>query len=140
EKKELHKLYDQGITNGLRADELEILSRAQCLALEPNLNPTVVAGLRCTSSHSVDPVILTNKLVESALVNEAKLFLGNRVTGITKVDEEFRVETFNHHSQGQKYISRFRVNNGGHYADVMAGMINDKYFSLRARRGQYSIL
>ena len=27
EKKELHKLYDQGITNGLRADELEILSR-----------------------------------------------------------------------------------------------------------------
>jgi glycerol-3-phosphate dehydrogenase len=140
EKKELHKLYDQGITNGLKADELEILSLEQCLALEPNLNATVVAGLLCTSSHSVDPVILTNKLVESALVNGAKLFLGNRVTGITKVGEEFCVETINHHSQGQNYRARFIVNAAGHYADVIAGMINDKDFSLRTRRGQYRIL
>lgn len=140
EKKELHKLYDQGITNGLKADELEILSLEQCLALEPNLNATVVAGLLCTSSHSVDPVILTNKLVESALVNGAKLFLGNRVRGITKVGEEFCVETINHHSQGQNYRARFIVNAAGHYADVIAGMINDKDFSLRTRRGQYRIL
>jgi glycerol-3-phosphate dehydrogenase len=140
EKTELHKLYDQGITNGLKADELDILSREQCLALEPNLNPAVVAGLLCTSSHSVDPVILTNKLVESALVNGARLFLGNRVTGITKVGEEFRVETVNHHSQVQNYKARFIVNAAGHYADVIAGMINDKDFSLRTRRGQYRIL
>jgi len=140
EKKELHKLYDQGITNGLEADELEILSLEQCLALEPNLNATVVAGLLCTSSHSVDPVILTNKLVESALVNGAKLFLGNRVTGITKVSEEFCVETINHHSQGQNYRARFIVNAAGHYADVIAGMINDKDFSLRTRRGQYRVI
>jgi glycerol-3-phosphate dehydrogenase len=140
EKTELHKLYDQGITNGLKADELEILSREQCLALEPNLNPAVVAGLLCTSSHSVDPVILTNKLVESALVNGARLFLGNRVTGITKVGEEFRVETVNHHSQVQNYKARFIVIAAGHYADVIAGMINDKDFSLRTRRGQYRIL
>ena len=140
EKKELHKLYDRGITNGLKADELEILSLEQCLALEPNLNATVVAGLLCTSSHSVDPVILTNKLVESALVNGAKLFLGNRVTGITKVGEEFCVETINHHSQGQNYRARFIVNAAGRYADVIAGMINDKDFSLRTRRGQYRIL
>jgi glycerol-3-phosphate dehydrogenase len=140
EKKELHKLYDQGITNGLKADELEILSLEQCLALEPNLNATVVAGLLCTSSHSVDPVTLTNKLVESALVNGAQLFLGNRVTRITKVGEEFCVETINHHSQGQDYRARFIVNAAGHYADVIAGMINDKDFSLRTRRGQYRIL
>jgi glycerol-3-phosphate dehydrogenase len=85
-------------------------------------------------------VILTNKLVESALVNGAKLFLGNRVTGITKVGEEFCVETINHHSQGQNYRARFIVNAAGHYADVIAGMINDKDFSLRTRRGQYRIL
>jgi glycerol-3-phosphate dehydrogenase len=140
EKKELHKLYDQGITNGLKADELAILSLEQCLALEPNLNATVVAGLLCTSSHSVDPVILTNKLVESALVNGAKLFLSNRVTSITKVGEEFCLETINHYSQAQNYRTRFIVNAAGHYADVIAGMINDKDFSLRTRRGQYRVL
>ena len=140
EKKELHKLYDQGITNGLRADELEILSGEQCLALEPNLNAKIVAGLLCTSSHSVDPVTLTNKLVESALVNGARLFLGNRVTSITKVAEEFWVETINHHAQVKNYRATFIINAAGHYADVMAGMINDKDFSLRTRRGQYRVI
>src|SRR5262249_15996687 len=57
EKKELAKLYDQGITNGLQTAELEILTHEQCLALEPSLNTEVVAGLLCTSSHSVDPVV-----------------------------------------------------------------------------------
>jgi len=140
EKKELHKLYDQGITNGLRADELEILSGEQCLALEPNLNAKIVAGLLCTSSHSVDPVTLTNKLVESALVNGARLFLGNRVTSITKVAEEFLVETINHHAQVKNYRATFIINAAGHYADVMAGMINDQDFSLRTRRGQYRVI
>ena len=140
EKKELHKLYDQGIANGLRADELEILSGQQCLALEPNLNAKIVAGLLCTSSHSVDPVTLTNKLVESALVNGARLFLGNRVTSITKVAEEFLVETINHHAQVKNYRATFIINAAGHYADVMAGMINDKDFSLRTRRGQYRVI
>jgi glycerol-3-phosphate dehydrogenase len=140
EKKELHKLYDQGIANGLRADELEILSGEQCLALEPNLNAKIVAGLLCTSSHSVDPVTLTNKLVESALVNGARLFLGNRVTSITKVAEEFLVETINHHAQVKNYRATFIINAAGHYADVMAGMINDKDFSLRTRRGQYRVI
>ena len=140
EKKELHKLYDQGIANGLRADELEILSGEQCLALEPNLNAKIVAGLLCTSSHSVDPVTLTNKLVESALVNGARLFLGNRVTSITKVAEEFWVETINHHAQVKNYRATFIINAAGHYADVMAGMINDKDFSLRTRRGQYRVI
>jgi glycerol-3-phosphate dehydrogenase len=140
EKKELHKLYDQGIANGLRADELEILSGEQCLALEPNLNAKIVAGLLCTSSHSVDPVTLTNKLVESALVNGARLFLGNRVTSITKVAEEFSVETINHHAQVKNYRATFIINAAGHYADVMAGMINDKDFSLRTRRGQYRVI
>ena len=140
EKKELHKLYDQGVANGLRADELEILSGQQCLALEPNLNAKIVAGLLCTSSHSVDPVTLTNKLVESALVNGARLFLGNRVTSITKVAEEFWVETINHHAQVKNYRATFIINAAGHYADVMAGMINDKDFSLRTRRGQYRVI
>src|SRR6516225_66911 len=140
EKKELGKLYDQGIANGLKTEEMEILSREQCFALEPNLNAKVVAALPCKSSHSIDPVSLTNKLVESALLNGARLFLGNRVTSITKVGEEFWVETINQHSQTKKYRATFSINAAGHYADVIAGMINDQDFSLRTRRGQYRVL
>ncbi len=140
EKKELDKLYNQGITNGLTPEELQILSRDQCLALEPNLNPQIVAGLLCTSSHTVDPVRLTYQLVESAMANGARLFLGNKVRNITKRTEEFLVETTNQDSDVRHYITTFIVNAAGHYADVIAGMISDKDFSLRTRRGQYRIV
>ena len=140
EKKELDKLYNQGITNGLIPEELQILSRDQCLALEPNLNPEIVAGLLCTSSHTVDPVRLTYQLVESAMANGARLFLGNKVRNITKRTEEFLVETTNQDSDVRHYRTTFIVNAAGHYADVIAGMISDKDFSLRTRRGQYRIV
>jgi glycerol-3-phosphate dehydrogenase len=140
EKKELDKLYSQGITNGLKPEELQILSRDQCLALEPNLNTQIVAGLLCTSSHTVDPVRLTYQLVESAMANGARLFLGNRVRSISKPTEEFLVETTNHHSDLRHYRATFIINAAGHYADVIAGMISDKDFSLRTRRGQYRII
>jgi len=140
EKKELDKLYNQGLTNGLQPDELQILNREQCLALEPNLNPQIVAGLLCASSHSVDPVRLTYKLVESAMANGVRLFLGNRVRSISKLAEEFLIETTNHHAGVQHYRATFVINAAGHYADVIAGMIGDQDFSLRTRRGQYRII
>jgi glycerol-3-phosphate dehydrogenase len=140
EKKELDKLYNQGITNGLKPDELQILSREQCLTLEPNLNAQIVAGLLCTSSHTVDPVRLTYKLVESAMANGARLFLGHRVSSINKLAEAFLIETTNHHSEIKHYRATFIINAAGHYADVIAQMIGDKDFSLRTRRGQYRII
>jgi glycerol-3-phosphate dehydrogenase len=140
EKKELQILYDQGIANGLKADELKILNAKECLALEPNLNPEVVGALLCTCSHAVDPVRLTHKLVESAVLNGATLFLNHRVESITKESGTFLVGTIDSHSQKERYRSKLVVNAAGHYADVIARMIDDHDFSLKARRGQYRIL
>jgi len=140
EESELKTLYNQGITNGLKAAEMQLLNREQCLDLEPNLNAEVTAGLLCSSSYLVDPVFLTNKLVESALLNRAQLFLGRRVAGITKRDEGFLVESVTQHSQRENYRARFIVNAAGHYADVISEMIQDKDFTLRARRGQYRVV
>jgi glycerol-3-phosphate dehydrogenase len=82
---------------------MEILNHEQCLELEPNLNSQVVAGLLCTSSYIVDPVRLTNKLVESAISNGVKVFLGSKVEKITKLAESFLVRTSDHHSQTESY-------------------------------------
>ena len=140
EKSELNTLYHQGITNGLEMAEMQLLNHEQCLELEPNLNTEVTAGLLCTSSYVVDPVCLTNKLVESAIANGARLFLGKRVAGITKVAQGFLLETMTHYSQAQTYRAKFIINAAGHYADVIAEMIQDKDFTLKARRGQYRVI
>jgi len=140
EKHAIERLYNQGITNGLKKHELEILNREQCLNLEPNVNSEIIAALLCTSSHIVDPVRLTTKLVESAVLNGAHLFLGNKIESITKDPEIFLVKTINSYSKSESYGSRFIVNAAGHYADVIAQMIDDRDFSLKARRGQYRII
>ena len=140
EREELNRLYNQGLTNGLQAVELQILNRNQCLILEPNVNPQVTAALLCTSSYKVDPVCLTTKLVESAILNGAKIFLGNKVEYITKVSEEFLVGTIDDNLQKRTYQAKFIINAAGHYADVVAAMIQDKDFTLKARRGQYRVI
>jgi glycerol-3-phosphate dehydrogenase len=140
EESELKTLYNQGITNGLKAAEMQLLNREQCLDLEPNLNPQVPAGFLCSSSYLTDPVLLTSKLVESAIVNRAQLFLGRRVASITRRDEGFLVESITPHSQTASYQARFIINAAGHYADVIAEMIGDKDFTLKARRGQYRVI
>ncbi|MBV8814011.1 MAG: type 2 glycerol-3-phosphate oxidase [Verrucomicrobia bacterium] len=140
EKAELKTLYDQGITNGLKTDETEILSREQCLELEPNVNLQVVAGFLCTSSHIVDPVCLTNRLVESATLNGVKLFLEANVETIAKSGDHFVVQTIDRRSQIERYRAKFIINAAGHYADVVAAMIEDKDFTLKARRGQYRVI
>jgi glycerol-3-phosphate dehydrogenase len=140
EESELKTLHNQGITNGLKTDEMEILDHEQCLELEPNLNSQVVAGLLCTSSYIVDPVCLTNKLVESAILNGVKLFLEAKVEKITKLADDFLVHTIDHHSQSAGYGAKFIINAAGHYADVVAAMIQDKDFTLKTRRGQYRVI
>ena len=140
EEEEIRNLYEQGLTNGLTPDELQILGREQCLQLEPNLNPEIIAALLCTSSHIVDPVALTNCLVENAVSNGATIFLGSRVQSIDSSAETFAIKALNYHLQTDTYHSRFIVNAAGHYADHIADMVNDRDFSLKARRGQYRIL
>jgi len=62
------------------------------------------------------------------------------VAGITKGDEGFLVESITQHSQTESYRARFIINAAGHYADVVAEMIQDKDFTLKARRGQYRVI
>ena len=140
EKDELKTLYQQGITNGLKPAELKILDPQQCFRLEPNLNSQITGALLCSSSYAVDPVCLTIRLVESAILNGARVFLGHRVESITKAAQIFLVETVDTHSQRESYRAKYVINAAGHYADVIARMIQDQDFSLKARRGQYRVL
>jgi glycerol-3-phosphate dehydrogenase len=140
EKRELKTLHNQGIANGLKTDEMQLLNHEQSLALEPNLNSQVVGSLLCTSSYIVDPVWLTNKLVENAIANDVKLFLGSKVENITRLAECFLIQTIDHGLRTKSYRAEFIINGAGHYADVVAGMIQDKDFTLKARRGQYCVI
>lgn len=50
EMEHIHMLYQRGLTNGVKPECLKVLSKAEVLAKEPNLNPIVEGALLCTSS------------------------------------------------------------------------------------------
>jgi glycerol-3-phosphate dehydrogenase len=140
EERQLKTLHNQGIANGLKSDEMKLLNHEQSLELEPNLNSQVVGSSLCTSSYIVDPVWLTNKLVENAISNGVKLFLGSKVENITNLADLFLIQTIDRDFQTESYRAKFVISAAGHYADVVAAMIQDKDFTLKARRGQYRVI
>ncbi|WP_391591986.1 Type 2 glycerol-3-phosphate oxidase GlpO [[Mycoplasma] cavipharyngis] len=135
------KLLERGLTNQVNPNHLKILNRAQVLAHEPNVNPSVLGALLCTNSFIIDPVAATLELIEQAK-NKNKKFFAHTNTEVTKISfnpkikNGFSVE-FNHSTTIQ--VKRI-INAAGHYADVIAAMAHCPDFRQTTRRGEYRVL
>jgi len=129
----LHKKWEHGIQNG--AKDLCILSREELLAMEPNLNPEVIAALYAPTAGVVNPWEFGLAAVENAVDNGARLFLKTEVTGIEKRREGWRIRT----TKGSFRV-RYVINCAGLYADAVSAMANEPYFTIKPRRGEYFIL
>lgn len=139
EDEEVQKLYKRGITNGLSTKELAILNPKQVITLEPNINPKITSALQCTASYAVDPVLLTQALIDRLLKNNGQLKLNHQVINIKNFNSGFEVTCLTDQKK-VIFTTKYIINAAGHYADEMANLINCQDFSLKARRGQYCIL
>jgi len=133
---EVKKLYNQGITNGLAPEEMEIIDGDEVRRREPNLSPEIVGALVCNSSLAVDPVMLTQTLMANAIKNGVQLRVNSQVEAIKKVDGIFEITT----TKGDTIYAKVIVNAAGHYADSIAAMAGYPDFELTTRRGEYRIL
>ena len=77
EKDGLKDLYNRGIANGVK--ELKILSREECLEIEPNLSDKVVAALYAPTSGIICPFMLNIAMAENANVNGVDFFFNTKV-------------------------------------------------------------
>lgn len=136
---EIEKLYKRGITNGMSSHELKILTKAKVMTREPNVNPDIVAALLCTASYVIDPVLLTQSLINRALKHKAQLFLNHEVTNIEQLTSGFKISCLIN-NQEVNFTCQYVINAAGHYADEIANMIDCHDFTLKTRRGQYCIL
>lgn len=136
---EIEKLYKRGITNGMSNHELKILTKAEVMTREPNVNPNIVAALLCTASYVIDPVLLTQSLINRALKHKAQLFLNHEVTNIEQLTSGFKISCLIN-NQEVNFTCQYVINAAGHYADEIANMIGCHDFTLKTRRGQYCIL
>ncbi|MDE6894479.1 MAG: type 2 glycerol-3-phosphate oxidase [Malacoplasma sp.] len=136
EMEHVHMLYERGLTNGVLASDMKILSKQELLNREPNLNPNVAGALLCTSSWAIDPVQASLAFLAVAEKNSAILRKNSQVTDILSLDNGFEV-TVNYK---EKINTKYIINAAGHYADSIAELAGYPDFKQTTRRGEYRIL
>ena len=129
----LRTLYAQGVANGVPG--LELLSREQALAMEPNLSPALRGALHAPSAGIVNPWELCCAMAETAVRNGAELQLSAPVTAIERCGEGWLLRT----PKGE-FTARWVLNCAGTLSDRIAAMIGDHSFEIRPTKGEYFLL
>lgn len=112
-------------------DGWELWSRARVRAEEPNVTDEQQGAFFLPSAGVLSPYKATVALAENAAANGVRIALETRVTGFDTEDARIlRVRT----DRGA-FRTGVVVNAAGNWADQVAGLANDRFFSLHQRRG-----
>jgi len=128
----LEDLKKQGDANGVEG--LRILSKAEVLAMEPNLSDTVSGALFAPTGGIVDPFKLTIAMAEVANQNGTEFHLNTKVIDVEKKDDHFVIYT----NKGE-YQSKVLVNCAGVYADDINNQLSQHKLSITPRKGEYCL-
>jgi len=128
----LEELKIQGMSNGVEG--LEILTKQQVLAMEPNLNHSIVAALFAPTGGIVDPFELTIAQAEVANMNGVEFRFNTLVTNIEKRTAHFIISTNN-----DLIESKAVVNCAGVFSDDFNNMVSNNKLSITPRKGEYCL-
>lgn len=129
----LHKLYRQGLENGVEG--LEILGRERLKALEPNISDSALAALYAPAGGIVCPFGLTVALAENAAVNGVEFYLNTEVRKIEKTAAGYRLAT----GRGT-FEAKAVVNAAGVYAGRIHNMVSARKLRITPRKGEYCLM
>lgn len=125
----LWRKYHDGVT------DVSIVGKEQLLRDNPTMNENFAFAMYNSSAGIVSPYNLTIAYAENAVQNGAKVSLNTMVTGINNEYGTIRsVET----NRGTIY-PKVVVNAAGVFADDIAEMAGDRFYSIHPRRGTDTI-
>jgi len=114
----------------------EYVNRRKLAKREPRLNSKIKCALFFPASGVVCPYGLTIAYAENAADNGAEISLDTAVTGIEVKNKRIASVTTN---RGRVY-PKLVVNAAGVFAEEIARLANDRFFSIHPRRGTNMIL
>lgn len=128
----LDSLVERAKLNGVL---VQMLSHDELKKIEPSITDKVIKGLLAPTCGIINPFELVVAAMENAMDNGVKLHLCEEVESINKFDNYFVVKT-NKNTYETKYV----INCAGVYSDKVSEMVNEKYFTINPRRGEYFVL
>lgn len=122
-----------GDENGVK--EMYLLNREETLAREPNVKDDIIASVYTPATGTANPWEYCSAAMENAIDNGAELFLNHTVLSIVEQDGVFIIKTNNGNFRCQQLI-----NCAGLYADEINNMIEEPFFRISPRKGEYIVL
>lgn len=132
----IQELYERGNTNGV--PNQRIIRREELVKMEPHIGDQAVGALFSPSAGIVGPWEFCIALTENAVVNGVELFLNTEVVDIKKENDEFTIYTANPDLETLK--TKYIINAAGIYSDAIMGMVGEREFKIKPRKGQYFVL
>jgi len=114
---------------------LAIVDRRWLRRHEPNLSEKALAALYAPTAGIISPYRLVYDLSENARRNGVEIFTRTRVEHIVKTGGTFEL-----HTTGGTYRSKFVVNAAGLFADEVSRMVGVGSFEIRPRKGEEFLL
>jgi len=136
----LQSLYQNGRKNNVQY--MELIGRNRVLEMEPNLSTDIIGALYAPTAGIIGPYEYCFALVENAVKNGVELFLGQKVVGIKKSENEnpgnckLMVCT----DTGTMLDGCFVINAAGLYADDIASFVGLQDFKITPRKGEEYLL
>lgn len=127
-------LYENGLKN--KVPGVEVISGDKAREIEPNLSDGIIGALWTPTAGYVEPYEVALALGENAIDNGAKFMLDTEVLDVLKEDGKIVGVVTN---QGIIKTS-ILINAAGLYADEIAKMADDEFYSIHPRRGTLAIL
>lgn len=116
-------------------DDTRIISAKEMQEKEPNLNKTFAFGLYNPEAGCVCPYGLTIAYAENAVQNGAKVYLNTFVEDMTVKNGKITAVKTNRGTLKPGLV----INAAGVFADNIADMAGDRFFSIHPRKGTNSI-
>lgn len=120
--------------NGIHG--MKFISEKKLKELSPNINPKTKFAFFYPSGGSVCPYGMTIAYADNAVSNGGEIWLNTCVTDMTVTDGKIAAVKTN---RGEVY-PKVVINAAGVYADKIAEMGKDRFYSIHPRRGTNSIL
>ncbi|MDG2474369.1 MAG: NAD(P)/FAD-dependent oxidoreductase [Paracoccaceae bacterium] len=125
----IEKAHENGIFNVRPLDREEILRR------EPELSRELLGGFEVPGEYIIDPWASANAYIGQAVENGANLWRGVEVLSGNFEQNYWTLET-----STEKVYSRYLINCGGLYGDLLdERLIKKKNFTITPRKGQFVI-
>lgn len=116
--------------------DVEIYNKEELIKIEPNVTNDAIGALYAPTAGIINPFEYVVAVMENAIDNGVLLHLNEEVTSINRLSNN----TFNVTTSSNTYNTKWIINASGVYSDKVSEMVNDKFFTITPRRGEYHVL